>query len=606
VARQDFSTKPNIRGGIADETLVSFDGLRLYDPYHLKDFQSLFSTIDPGVVRGMTIYTAGFPAEYGDRMSGVVEIAPVRPGEEFDGRISASLFNVSGMAGGPLNGGRGDWLAAARRGNLDLVLEAIDPEIGQPAYSDAYVRIAHELNEWLSVAGNVLTSKDDVEISDPDQEEEAVAEYRDEYYWLDFDAGNLEHSGARMQLAHSHLSSERTGLADLPGVGSGSLADRRDFTIDSLTVDGWWSPRPESRFQAGIELRAVDGRYAYEDQVAFDLVFLHPGAPQEQTRERQLSVRPRGHHYAAYASWRLEAMQMFTADLGLRWDRETLSAERSDDLSPRLGLLWQADGDTRLRVGWGRFFQAQGIDELAVADGDPRIYRGQRAEHWVASLERRLAPGLDLRIEGYRKRYSNLRPRYENLLNPLVVLPELKPDRIRIDPASAQADGVELSLTYEKGPFSGWAGYSLASVTDDVEGRDTARSWDQPHFISAGASYRGDRWDLSLTASWHSGWPVTSLELLTLEPFPLVATGPRNAGGQLGTYTRFDARVARRFALGAVQRLTIFLDVSNLTNRGNDCCVEYEIDEESPVPYLDVSSFTSLPLVPSIGFVWEF
>ena len=123
--------------------------------------------------------------------------------------------------------------------------------------------------------------------------------------------------------------------------------------------------------------------------------------------------------------------------------------------------------------------------------------------------------------------------------------------------------------------------------------------------MSAGASYRGDRWDFSLTASWHSGWPVTTVGLVTLEPIPLVGAGPRNAE-HLGTYVRFDTRVARRFALDSDQRLTIFLDVSNLTNRRNDCCVEYEIESEAPVPYLDVSAFQSLPLVPSIGVIWEF
>ena len=605
VARQDFSSKPSIRGGIPDETLVRFDGLRLYDPYHLKDFQSLFSTIDPGVVRELTVYTAGFPVAYGDRMSGVVDIAPVRAGGDFGGRVSASLFNVGAMAGGPLDGGRSEWLAAARRGNLDLVLDVVDPDLGSPAYTDAYARFAHRMNDWLSVSGNLLVSEDDLEVFDRDQEEEAVAEYRDEYYWLDFELGSPDRTRARVQLAHGRLSSDRSGVADLPGVGSGSLADRRRFTIDTLVAEGWWSPRPGSRFEAGLEWRATDGRYDYADQAEFELLFLFPGAPQEPTRERQLSVDADGHHYAAYVNWRLQATQALTADLGLRWDKETLSPRGSDDLSPRLGLLWQADARTRLRASWGRFVQAQGIDELAVADGDPDFYPGQHAEHWVASLEHQLVSGLELRIEAYRKQYGDLRPRYENLLNPLVVLPEIKPDRIRIDPVSARADGVEVSLDYQSGPLSGWLGYSWASVTDRITGRDVARSWDQSHYVSAGASYRGDSWDLSLAASWHSGWPTTSVELLTLEPFPLVKTGSWNAA-RLGTYARIDFRVARHFALGADQRLTLFLDVSNLTNRRNDCCIEYQIETEDPAPYLDVAPVESLPTVPSIGFIWEF
>jgi outer membrane receptor protein involved in Fe transport len=316
-------------------------------------------------------------------------------------------------------------------------------------------------------------------------------------------------------------------------------------------------------------------------------------------------VRPSGHHYAAYASWRLEAAEAITADFGLRWDRTTLVDENGDALSPRVGLLWQAGGATRVRAGWGRFFQAQGIDELAVSDGDPRFYPGQHAQHWVASIEHRLRDGLDLRLEAYHKQYDDLRPRYENLLNPLVVLPEIKPDRIRIEPGSAKADGVEVSLDYERGPYVGWLAYSWSSVTDRVDGRDVRRSWDQTHYLTGGASYGSERWDLSLTVAWHSGWPTTGVSLRTLEPIALVDTGPRNAE-RLGTYLRFDARIARHFEVGADQRLTVFVDVSNLTNRRNDCCTEYQIETEEPVPFLDVAPLESLHTVPSIGVIWEF
>ena len=121
----------------------------------------------------------------------------------------------------------------------------------------------------------------------------------------------------------------------------------------------------------------------------------------------------------------------------------------SDRLSPRAALMWQPNDDTRLRVGWGQYFQAQSIDELAVPDGETQFHDAQRAEHWVMSVEHHLTQRVDLRVEAYRKDYERLRPRYENLLNPLVVLPELKPDRIRIAPDSATAEGVEASLVYD-------------------------------------------------------------------------------------------------------------------------------------------------------------
>jgi len=481
----------------------------------------------------------------------------------------------------------------------------VNPDLGRPAYTDVYARFAHRLTPDLKASANLLIFNDDLEVFDSDQEEEARAEYRDEYYWaaLDWDAGNG--LGVRGQVARTLLSSERTGTADLPGVGRGSLKDRRQFTIDTLTVDGRWSPRPAWELQAGMEWRAVEGQYVYADQAQFDLLFLGVDAPHEPVRERRLALRPQGHHYAAYASWRLEATDQLTADLGLRWDRETLSPGGSEALFPRLGLFWQPVPGTRLRGAWGRFFQAQGIDEAAVSDGDPRFYRGQKAEHYVFGVEHSLSRSLDLRFEAYRKQYGDLRPRHENLLNTLVVLPELKPDRIRIDPRSARADGIELTLSFERGPTSGWMNYGWSTVEDHVVDRNAPRNWDQKHFVGLGGSYKGDRGDITLAASWHSGGPTTALELQALDPVPLVHTGPRNAV-RLGSYLRLDTHVARRFELSTRQRLTVFFDVNNVSNRRNQCCVEYQIESDAPDPYLDVGPLDSLPIIPSLGVVWEF
>ncbi|MEJ2087879.1 MAG: TonB-dependent receptor plug domain-containing protein, partial [Gammaproteobacteria bacterium] len=71
-----LSARPYIRGGLQDETLVLFNDLELLEPFHLKDFQSVFSGFNPSLVKSIDVYTGGFPARYGDRMSGVMDIKP--------------------------------------------------------------------------------------------------------------------------------------------------------------------------------------------------------------------------------------------------------------------------------------------------------------------------------------------------------------------------------------------------------------------------------------------------------------------------------------------------------------------------------------------------
>lgn len=607
VARADFSSRTQVRGGTPSETLVLFDDLRLYNPYHFKDFFGLFSTVDPGNVGDVTVYTGGFPASFGDRSSGVIAFRPPPIDDELFGRALLSFFSAGVAGGGRFDEDRGDWRVSARRGNMDLIFKAVADEIGKPEYYDLHARVGHRIGDWATLSANALVFDDRLRASDSDQEELARAAYRDEYYWLRLDVGSESGAGGRILAGETRLSSSRTGTMDLPGIASGSLDDRRRFRIRSFQAEAWWRPASQALLQAGIETRNLDGDYFYRDDAEFELLFLTPGAPVQRERERNLEAHPTGYQDSAFVNLRLEPHPEFTADLGVRWDRESLSPGQESDISPRTAIMWEPREHTRFRVSWGQFSQAQGIDELPLADGQLRFAPPQHAEHWVASWERDIGRTLQFRLEAYRKKYTDVQPRYENLLNTLVILPELKPDRIRIAPDSALAKGVEASLQWHADPWNGWLSHSWSKVVDRFAGDDIPRSWDQRHYTTAGLGYRGGPWEFSLAGTWYRGWPTTHVELAQLEPEALVAVGPRN-DERLGNYLRFDARAARRFEYDNGTELVAFLEINNLLARKNDCCLEYQLeDEEIPGEvFLDVQTLDSLPFVPSLGVIWKF
>jgi outer membrane cobalamin receptor len=269
-------------------------------------------------------------------------------------------------------------------------------------------------------------------------------------------------------------------------------------------------------------------------------------------------------------------------------------------------LRYGITDSTGLRLSWGRFFQSQAIHELQIADGVAGFYPPQRSDHWLAALEHRQSNGVDVRLEIYRKDYRALRPRFENLLNTFILLPELKPDRIRVAPERAVVKGAEISFGHRNGgPHSWWLSYTWSSAHDIVEGTKTPRNWDQTHSVSGGMSWHNDRWELSLAGLWHSGWPTTDLALIEAEPIPLVATGARNAR-RLGNYAALNARAERTFRFQRAGSLGVFLELSNLLNRANDCCVDYQIEDESEDLLLDIEPVDYLPALPSLGFVWRF
>ncbi|MBT8074153.1 MAG: TonB-dependent receptor, partial [Xanthomonadales bacterium] len=160
-----------------------------------------------------------------------------------------------------------------------------------------------------------------------------------------------------------------------------------------------------------------------------------------------------------------------------------------------------------------------------------------------------------------------------------------------------------------------WATYTWSKVHDRINGSSQPRSWDQRNSLQAGLAWKRGPWEVGLAFSIHSGWPTTGMEfeLIPVEPEEeddedytvLPVPGPRNAE-QLGTFAQIDFRVSREFEVSR-GRLSAFFEVSNLTNRDNPCCVDYDIDEdENGEVFLDRAVENWLPIIPAIGIFWEF
>lgn len=353
----------------------------------------------------------------------------------------------------------------------------------------------------------------------------------------------------------------------------------------------------------------ADYRYASQKRVAPPFDSILDNVP-ELVRDYDLS--PRGSQTAAYAELRRRLLDPLTIDVGLRWDQQTYTTSDNDNqYSPRISLLYQPSDVTEFRIGWGQFYQSQEINELQIADGIAGFFPAQRAEHLVASLAHRFASDVSLQLSVYEKNFRTLRPRFENVFDPLLLMPELQIDRTRVDAANAVARGAELVLTHGDADENllWWLSYAWSKVDDRIDGRSVRRSWDQRHTVKAGLSWIWGPWDFSAAATGHTGWPRTEL-ITELVSNPdgsqelVASTTPRNSSRHAEFYS-LDARVSRDFAVTRGE-LTAFFEVTNLLNRGNPCCVEYTVTSESGMPGVRGKITHWLPLVPSLGVIWRF
>jgi hypothetical protein len=603
-ASNGLSGLANMRGGEDNETLVVLDGLPMYEPFHLRLLLSPTSMLDPRVLSGLDVYAGGFTAQYGDRMSAVIDAQSLRPAADAYYELGLSLFHLSGLASRRFAAGNGQWLVAARRSNLDEVADLVDSEIGEPSYGDAFGRLDYQFSDSTRGSLHVLAANDHAEVQNTDETEFADATYRNSYVWATLEHEFTPATTARAIISYTDVASERDGEVNEPGRRTGAVADERHYDVFGLKLDGAWRmQRWAHRF--GVEYRLLSADYDYAGAVRFEPGYPWPDSPAQVT-VRAEDPTPSGNHVAAYVSSRVMVTARLAAELGLRWDHQSYADDADDQWGPRVNVAYAAGDATRLRASWGRYQQFQGINELQVEDGVDEFLPAQQADHLILGIEHDLHAGFGLRVEAYRKDYDSLKPRYESLFDPLSLLPELRWDRVRIAPDSARAEGAEALLTRRSSdPWNGWLSYAWSRVTDREHGAETRRSWDQTHSVGAGLTWTSGPWNATLATSYHTGWPTTPVSVVDEgTPGARIVLGRRNSQ-RYDDYGSVDLRISRDFALPRGD-LNVYAEVTNAFNQRNPCCVDYSYDYPDGQLALEREFRHWLPLVPSVGVLWKF
>lgn len=90
----------HIRGGTPDQNLLLLDGATVYNANHLFGFLSPFQ---PSIIKDIKLYKGGFPAEYGGRLSGIIDITTDEGNKkEWERDLSVGLINSSFKLSGPI------------------------------------------------------------------------------------------------------------------------------------------------------------------------------------------------------------------------------------------------------------------------------------------------------------------------------------------------------------------------------------------------------------------------------------------------------------------------------------------------------------------------
>ena len=475
-------------------------------------------------------------------------------------------------------------------------------------------------------------------------------------------SGVRDHLGVR-----GAVKSDALGSAAFSTAADGPIAnvvydrglDVRDWAVrQELTV----SPSPRHTLDAGFEAHALAASWTWlvtgersEDVYTRMLPWPYglPGA----NLPPQLDSRVAYVRAGAWVQYRPPVGQRLTPLMGLRVDYSGLT--RDVEVSPRASATARLGQSTRITAAVGVYRQSPGYEKQFQSDyfvdlTHAERLRSETALHAVVGVERTLRAGVSVRVDGYRKWYTNLLVgRLETERERAVRLAQydfgsLQSElpsayRVTTDPSNeAQGSAYGFDLQIEKTPRSGdprlaaRASYSYGVATRVVYGNTVPFDYDRRHILNLVASYQVGR-SIALSASIRlaSGAPFT-------EPFGvrLAARADENdsdldgnrrelvpardsAGnyvygldfGDLSNVNRarlpFHARVDGRVTFsprGPAGHWSLYVDVVNLLNRDNPALISYHVEPSSDGlrPWLTFEPKYSIPFLPSAGLRFRF
>jgi hypothetical protein len=262
------------------------------------------------------VYTGGFPARYGNRLSGVIDINTGDIAGPPRSELGLSVFSVFANTRGTLGDGGTRFLASARRGNLDQITRAVNPDLGTPRYYDALLRLDRDLGRDTTLNAGSFVTRDDVTLEE--DETRARSHIDSRYLWLRLQRRHSDalHSASTLTYTYSDRSkrlrdvdddSDRTGFLD------------HEQSLRKIALRSDWSWQGDGMLmEFGAELEHGSSRYRSRAEIDRGLIgALLSG---ERSSAYDIALDPDGLAGGAYWAAEIDFGERLTLQPGIRWD----------------------------------------------------------------------------------------------------------------------------------------------------------------------------------------------------------------------------------------------------------------------------------------------
>lgn len=583
-----------IRGGSPDQNLVLLDGMTVYNPTHLFGFISAFNN---DAVKDVDLIKGGFPAEYGGRMSAVLNITQKDGNRDHvEGLVGIGLISSRASLQGPL--GNGSWFIGGRATYLDLLLGLLpeDPESPFPNFNfyDVNAKLTQNLSDddKLSISG--FLTRDKLNFEQPG-------------LLFNVGIGNRATSLRWSHIYASDLFSVATLSASRYDNGFDGNQAGFQFAIDnsitdySLKTEFEWFTAEDLTFKFGYEGTIYNFTYEQNTSGRTD------GSTNNQSSVFLLDVWDNIHAVYAQNTWNIT--DALSLQSGLRANYWSRSEKLLFD--PRLALRFQLTDGIALKAAWGiyhQYLRLASAPDFTFFDTwlptDNTVPPG-RADHYIVAVETQPFEGFDFNVDVYYKKLYNINELRQNNTQARKVS-----DVFYI--GNGETYGAEFFLQKKMGQFTGWIGYALGFVYsqfDSINQGVTFRpKFDRRHDLKITGLFRlNERWEFGASFMFQSGQSYTGATSSLGGRMPgwdggIVMVNPSQRWGlRLPSSHQLNLNVNYNTTLFDLP-FRIFLDVFNVYSRRDIWFRFYDTTEAIPT----VTDVRLLPILPTISFELKF
>lgn len=642
-----------VRGGENDENLYLFNGLPLYNVNHLG---GLFSSFNVATVDRLKFFKAGFPAQYGGRVSSVTDIKMLESDfEKYHGRVSVGLLSGNVFLTGPIVKDAIAFSVGVRRSWLDLITvpalaiinskhkDEGEEKMGRYAFTDVNLKLDYNMAEYGNGYVHFYYGNDYLKAGEKNFGTGMSTDYEEENV-VRMNWGNI---GAATGVTYrpctlltiyadayySHYSAwfkqnrdDRSGSGDVGSVVYSHKTNKNGTDDIGAAVRAELTPANSLTLRLGAEY--THHRYRPEDIVI------------ESSRQDMPQLQAGGspsidaNEVAVWEDNMFAPADWLQANVGARLVSYASEGRSHVKIEPRVNVRVSPLRKVSFKAGYSRVNQfvqqiCNSYISLPTDSWQPIGGRWEplESDQVSAGIFGDLpADGMYFSVEGYYKWMRNLLE-YREDVNAFTVGTEWSD---KLTAGTGTAYGVDISVHKDKGRLTGHVSYGLLWNTrrfDELNGgREFPAKYDNRHKINIGCQYKLKD-NVELTAAWTymTGNRITlalsnykGMEGSGFTP-DIAPTGSLEYKWGLDNYTernnvrlpayhRLDVGVSFHYGYRKGREGILDIGLYNAYSRNNPITITKDGKEN-----LDGSGWTTkfrklgiLPVIPSISYTLKF